>query len=275
MKVCVILACYNRKGITKRCLTEITNQSSLLPIYEFDIYVYDDCSNDGTSEMIKKEFPQINLISGSGGAYWCKSMHYLMNLASKKEYDFYLMINDDVQFKGDALKIMFQSYNLATCSCGIVGSTRSIKTGKVTYGGRDKNKELLEPNGNLQQCYWANWNCFLIDKKVIEEVGLIDKKYQHSWGDFDYSFRMTKKEVPIYIATDYVGMCENNSIIGTFEDKNLNRQIRLRKLFSVKGVPPYSYFRYHIKTEGALGLLKGIYGYFSLIWYIVLNKKME
>lgn len=275
MKVCIMLACYNRRKITKKCLAELLNQFPLLPTYEFEVYVYDDCSNDGTSEMIQEEFPQIKLIIGKHGAFWCKSMYYLMNLVSKKEFDYYLMINDDVQFDKNALNIMFQSYNSAACSCGIVGSTRSAQTGMITYGGRDRSKKLLEPNGSLQQCHWANWNCFLIDKKVLSEVGIIDKKYQHSWGDFDYSYRMNKKGIPIYSAIDYVGTCEHNSLKGTFRDNTLKRGTRLKKLFSAKGLPIYSYFRYNIKTEGSRGLWKAIYGYASLIWYIVLNKKIE
>lgn len=275
MRVAVMVACYNRREMSKRCLEAISRQSQALDDMEFDIYVYDDNSTDGTVEMINTCFPEITLIEGDGNAYWCKSMHYLMQLTAKRRYDIYVMINDDVNFYPSAMEIMFSSYFKASQTCGIVGATRSAFDDKVTYGGRDRNAKLLVPNGEIQHCVWANWNCFLIDNDVIEKIGIIDGKYQHSWGDFDFSHRMIKAGLPIYEAIEYIGECERNSNKGTYRDADLNKVERVRKMLSPKGMPIYSFFRYNIKQEGLRGIIKAIYGYCSTIAYIVLNREIQ
>lgn len=275
VKIGVMLACYNRKEMTRNCVNALVKQLKECRDCLFDIYIYDDGSTDGTYQMLRSEFQDLIVVKGKGNAYWCKSMYYLMNLAKEKEYNFYLMVNDDVEFDSHALATMLNSYELANCACGITGTTRSIKDNKGSYGGYDLNKNLIEPNGSLQECNWANWNCFLLDSKVLDKIGLIDGKYQHSWGDIDYSYRMNKKGIPIYVATAYIGNCEWPSEKMSYYDNNLKWQKRLQALFSPKGLPIYSYIRFHAKTEGIYGVIKALYGYASLIWYIVLNKKMD
>ena len=246
MRVAIMVACYNRKEITKRCLVGLIEQFQKHPDKKIDIYVYDDNSTDGTCEMIKETFPEIILVEGKGKTYWCKSMFALMKLALDVSYDFYLMINDDVNFYSNAIEIMFHSYYIAEEVCGIVGATKRAFSEKVAYGGRNQQGELLVPNGKIQESVWANWNCFLIDSSVVEQIGIIDGKYQHSWGDFDYSNRMIKAGIPIYETVQYIGECEQNSDKGSYKDPDVNRLVRLKKMFGPKGMPIYSYFRYNI-----------------------------
>lgn len=274
MRVAVMVACYNRREVTKRCLHSLNNQIDAIQDKKFDIYVYDDGSTDGTYEMLMQYFPQLFVVRGNGNAYWCKSMHYLMNKATKKKYDFYMMINDDVYFYADAVKNMFKSYDNADGGCGIVGAFKSTHSQKGTYGGRNHQKELLMPNGKLQQCTWADWNCFLIDADVVKKVGILDGKYQHAWGDWDYDYRMLKKGFPIYETADYIGECELNSKKNTYADNALSRKIRLKKLFSTKGFPFASFMRYHIKTKGINAFFSALYGYCSVIWYILMGKEL-
>ena len=275
MRISVLVACFNRKEATRKCLETLSKQLDEREDCLFEIYVYDDGSTDGTYEMLKNDFKNLVVKRGDGKTYWCKSMFFLMELAAERKYDFYLMVNDDVQFEDNFLSKMLDSYKKANCSCGIVGATRSANKGNTTYGGHDLNKTIMSPNGDLQRCFWANWNCFLIDQEVLNRVGLIDGKYQHAWGDFDYSNRMRRQGIPIYLATDYVGECEYNSTKGTYMDNELSRCERLRKLCSPKGLPLYSFFRYNTKVEGIKGVFKTLYGYASIVGYILLNRKID
>lgn len=275
MRIAIIFCCYNRKGLTKRCLVQLSRQAAQFEEDTFEIYVCDDDSTDGTVEMIEKEFQWVHLLKNGGNLYWCKSMHKGMREAVKEDYDYYLMVNDDVDFAEDALKVMLQSYEMAAKPCAIVGATKTNEKDCVSYGGRDKNGMLMVPDGTLKSCELANWNCFLVDKGIISKVGIIDGKYQHAWGDFDYSYRMRRMNYPIYLATDYIGKCDTNSVTGTFRDKSLGRRKQLKKLFSTKGMPFYSYMRYHLKTQGKWRLFKYLYGYLSMIGYILLKKEMK
>ncbi len=274
MKIAIIMCCFNRKDTTRRCLQQIENQCNQIDELLHQIYVYDDGSYDGTTEMIQTEFPQVKLILGNGKQYWCKSMHIAMKEASKENYDLYLMINDDVDFMNNALQVMLDNYYIAYKPCAIVGTTKALKSDECTYGGRTKEGVMIKP-GEDYECYWANWNCFLIDKGIVNEVGIIDRKYQHAWGDYDYSIRMKKAGYPIYVANNFVGRCDRNSIKGTYKDCTLPKLERLKKAFSPKGVPLYSYMRYYIKNNGISKVPKYIYGYCSIIGYIWMGKSIS
>lgn len=274
MRTAIMLACYNRKELTKRCLNSLKDQLVAMGDEQFDIYVYDDCSTDGTYEMLMEEFSQVSVIRGKGSAYWCRSMYCLMKTTTQKKYDFYMMINDDVFFYTDAVGIMFDTYRKAGKGCGVVGAFRSAYSKEGTYGGRNQQMKLLTPNGQIQQCIWADWNCFLVDANVVAEVGIIDGKYQHAWGDWDYAHRMIRKGFTIYETVDYIGECEVNSKENTYKDNTLKRSIRLKKLFSPKGLPFASFMRYNIKIKGILGFFISIYGYCSIIGYIIMGREL-
>ena len=274
MDIAIVFCCYNRKDMTQRCLRQLFQQINNLQVHTFEIYVCDDNSTDGTREMIKEIFRGVKLVQSEGNQYWCKSMYKGMLEATKNDYDLYLMINDDVSFFSNALQIMLESYEKAQRACAIVGATKLFEKNIVSYGGRGKNGDLMIPNGELIECEWANWNCFLIDREVKNKVGIIDGKYQHSWGDFDYSFRMRKKKYPIYVATDFVGVCDTNSIDGTFRDRNLPVMARLKKLFGPKGLPFYSYMRYHMRVFGKRKIIVWFLGYVSIIYYIIKGKEI-
>ena len=274
-KMAIMFCCFNRKQQTRKCLDTIYSQKNNLEDVEIDIYAYDDGSTDATAEMIREFYPDVKLTRGRGNAYWSRSMYSLMKKVRTLSYDLYLMINDDVLFFDNALQIMYETYNVANAHVGIVGACRSAVTGEQTYGGRNRKGNLIIPNKYLQECFWANWNCFLIDNYVVDHVGIIDGKFQHALGDFEYSNRMNKYGFKIFSSMDYIGECEINSKEGTCADKNVPRLLRLKKLFSPKGIPPYSYFRYHYKIEGIRGLLISVYGYWSLIYYILVGKDLS
>lgn len=275
MKVAIIFCCYNRKAMTKRCLMQLYSQIAEFQHDTFQVYVCDDSSTDGTVEMIEQDFPQVCLLKSDGNLYWCKSMHRGMQEAVKENYDAYLMVNDDVDFCDDALQTMLRNYCQAGRNCGIVGAIKAIGTEQYTYGGRNEDEELVLPEESNRECVWANWNCFLIDQEIVCKVGIIDGKYQHAWGDFDYSRRMQKAGYKIYVADQCVGRCDLNSAQGSFKDKTVKRTVRLQKLFSPKGMPFYSYMRYHIRIWGWQGIFRYLYGYMSVVGYILAGKEIE
>lgn len=273
-KVAILLTCYNRKKSTIECLDNLLIQTGNRNEDSYEFYICDDASTDGTYEEICERFPVMHIIRSKGNLFWCKGMYQVMRLAVKEKSDFYLMVNDDVNFNRNMLDRMFAAYDEAGILCGIVGSTYSSKSGKTSYGGHVDNSRctIIEPNGKIQPCDLVNWNCFLIPDKVVERIGLIDHKYEHGCGDYDYSIRMRKAGIPIYVANDYIGVCENNDITNTFRDITLPRKKRIKNLFSNKGLPMYSFFRYNIRKEGVYGFLKALYGYSSIIFYILLGK---
>lgn len=250
----IIFTCHNRKDKTCNCIRSIKSQQN---IPDYDLYICDDGSTDGTKESIKAISPTAIILQGNGDLYWSRGMYVAMKAAIEKEYKLYLMVNDDVAFLPTMWGSIYQAY-LDNPKSGIVGCTLSRSTGEQSYGGSNfierKKGDYIGPTlvPNKQEyikCDLANWNCFLLDDEIINKIGTIDNRYEHAMGDFDYSFRMKEKGYSLVLAKEYVGYCENNGIENTFKDHSLSRRKRMKKLYAANGLPVKSWryfvFRYY------------------------------
>lgn len=256
IEIAVIFTCFNRKDKTERCLNSIYYQQKKHGNIKFQVYVTDDGSTDGTKDMLGGFSGKLSIsIFEGNNLFWNKGMHLAMKKATQKKHDFYLMINDDVGFYDDFLDVMIDSFKKVGESCGISGSTQDTGHLYTTYGGKElRGKEFINPNGSLQECNLANWNCFLVDQGVIDKVGIIDPNYDHSYGDYDYSLAMQRNGFKLYLAEEYIGTCDRNDTKGTFKDKKLTRRQRIRSFFSPKGMPIQSLFRYSFKNFDYIGI---------------------
>ena len=283
-KIAVIMTCFNRKEMTLRCLRQLTNQTTT---DELEFYICDDASTDGTYEAISNEYPDVHLIKSKGNLYWSKGMYAAMKMAVDSQHDYYLMVNDDVDFLPDAIVNMVKTYEKSKQPCGVVGMTMSRQTGEITYGGRVivpfrlgrmewgilGNKLIIpEDKEKLTECDFTNWNCFMIDAHVIRTVGLIDPIFEHGAGDYDYSLRMRRHGYNIYIAPDVIGYCERNRREGTYFDKNVPRKRRLKQMLSPKGMPLKSQYRQAYRQNGVWGLFIMTWRYLQLFKCILFKK---
>ena len=57
----VIMTCYNRRNTTLACLNALYQQKN-----HCDIYLTDDGSSDGTTEAVKAEYPEVQILQGNG-----------------------------------------------------------------------------------------------------------------------------------------------------------------------------------------------------------------
>ncbi len=258
ISIAIIFTCYNRKEKTGRCLDAIEKEIKLFGSdATWEVYACDDGSTDGTKELLSSSKLNIKVIEGKG-LYWDKGMHAAMTQAVNTKHDYYLMINDDVEFFTGFIGKMIASYIEAGESCGISGATKGLNSEETTYGGKKFwGKSFIDPNGKLQECNLANWNCFLVDQNVIDKIGIIDPGYVHSYGDYDYSIQMQRHGMKVFLAKEYIGKCDRNSEKGTFKDKTLSRKERFRLFKSPKGLPFKSGMRYAVKNRDYLGI-KGV-----------------
>ena len=63
-KVAVLLTCYNRKEKTLACLSSFY-ACEMPSNYQFEIFLVDDGSTDGTSLEVANQFPQVIIVAGS------------------------------------------------------------------------------------------------------------------------------------------------------------------------------------------------------------------
>ena len=219
--IAVLLACFNRKEKTLLCLERL--HEALLPEgFYYEVTLLDDGSTDGTSEMVHEKFPEVSIIKGNGNLYWNQGMRVAWNEAMlKRNYDYYLLLNDDTDLFPDAIKTLVETEEQLKKQLGktaiVIGSIADPADGHLTYGGVKRENaylgmkfSLIEPGEESIPCDTFNANCVLISKEVVDKVGILSDHFTHGMGDTDYGLRAAENGFGCFTAPGYVGECENN-----------------------------------------------------------------
>lgn len=254
VKTAVLLTVYNRKEITLQGLRSLYSAIAVLgDRYNFDIYMTNDGCTDGTVEAVANEFPNIFIIQGNGCLFWAGGMRKAWQAAidSGIRYDYYLWFNDDAELYKDALVTMFYSTERAGNDAIISGAFCDEK-GNTTYGGWSKKYQLIEPNGDLQSISLMNGNLVLIPSYIANEIGIIDKIFKHSLGDWDYGLRAVKNGFKVMLTNKFVGITERHDINDNecFSQEYSFCQ-RWKRLHSAK-FSPKAVFVYNFRYNGLL-----------------------
>lgn len=253
-KIAVLLTCHNRKQKTLQCLQ--TLHEATLPIdYTFEVFLVDDGSIDGTGEVVQKEFPEVNIIKGTGNLFWNQGMRLAWKTAAEtKDYDFYLWLNDDTILDKNGLeqilktyvkaKVFEQNEVLITAACRAV-----LGENNFSYGGRNEAGPVI-PNGNLQSCKYINGNAVLIPKIIFKALGILSSDYTHGMGDYDYGLRATKKGFKCYTTKNYVATCPPNEGIPGWCNPENTLKMRWILLHSPRGLNIKEYNKFRKKFWG-------------------------
>ena len=246
------MTCHDRREKTLLCLDHL--YASQVPIgFLFEVYLVDDGCTDGTQDNVRERYPNINILHGKGNLYWNRGMHCAWREAAKKEYDYYLWLNDDTNLYQNALQTMLASANATNSEAAICGTTVSpTNTREITYGGYWDEGKVLIPNNDLQGCRWFNGNCVLIPKHVFQLVGNLDFTFRHSLGDFDYGIRSRQKYIQLFVAPAVIGTCSAHYIDPCWRRLGVPLIDRFKSLYSPLGCNPVEFFTFDLRKSGII-----------------------
>lgn len=252
----VILTCFNRKQKTLECLYSLFKY-----IPKCDVYLVDDGSTDGTSEVIKEKFPQVNIIQGNGNLFWNRGMNLAWNHAIKKDYDYYIWLNDDVVLYSIFFKELLECEKIGNNKCIISGLVENIESkGEILYGGSNKEKQLIQPHNIPQEITFMNGNVVLVPKCVVDKIGILDSKFHHDLGDVDYGLRAIENGFKVLSTRVPVAAGYKNGICRV-RKWNSNLTGRFQKLYSPLGSNPNINFYFRKKH---FGIFNAVTYYFYL-----------
>ena len=100
-KTALVIPVHNRRATTIQGLRSLRriNTSGL----EVKIIVVDDGSSDGTSDAIRREFPEVELISGDGTLHYAAGTNRGIEAAIAWDANYVVTMNDDSVFHEDFL----------------------------------------------------------------------------------------------------------------------------------------------------------------------------
>lgn len=219
--VSVIIVSYNTKDLTRNCLNSLYEHTKDL---NFDVYVVDNDSQDGSCEMIKEEFPQVKLMETKENLGFGKAN----NLAIKdSEAKYVFLLNSDTIFINNAVKVMFDflenpnNQNVGACggnlydaegknalSYGYLPSlkTKFIKTFQLKWLFPSENIKISDRGFNisneLKQVDYITGADLMMRKSVLDEVGVFDKDFFLYYEETELQFRINKAGYKVFILPD-------------------------------------------------------------------------
>ena len=249
--VAVLITSYNRVQTTLECLKHLS-KATLPENLTIEVYLVDDNSPDKTGEIVKLNYPQINVIYGNGNLYWCGGMRLAWETAvSVKNYDFYILLNDDTNIFTNGLDMLFNDYNNLNNSnitpFIVMGACCGINTGIVSYSGKRDLTEIdhIIPSGVPQKCLFICGNLVLIPNKAYLLAGGLSDKLIHRFGDYEYSYRLNRLGGTSWVSSYFCAECLNETL--KCYNSNFSFITRLKVLYSPTGLSLNDYI-YFIKT---------------------------
>jgi GT2 family glycosyltransferase len=198
----VCIAVFNRVHYTQRCLELLRNQT----YPELKIIVVDDGSTDGTSAMVKSEYPDVVLLRGDGSLYWTGAMHVGIEhvLAHAAADDFVLFLNDDLVFKPDLVERLLDTTRWHPRSLIQAVEACHDDPDLIWHGGRSMNwwtakqrlvnhhRRISEfPPDHCEPSAYLTGRGVLVPLEVFRTAGNFDARYRQS-GDLEFSRRAAK-----------------------------------------------------------------------------------
>lgn len=200
-KVAVVILNFNGKGFLEKFLPGVLLYSESTA----EVWVADNCSSDGSVEMLQQKFPQVKLIvNESNGGF---STGY--NLALRHiPADYYVLLNSDIEVGPDwimpIIDLMESDDSIVACQPKI----RSyVEPQKFEYAGasggfldkygypfcRGRIFQNLE-NDNLQyedatEIFWATGACMFVRADVYHQLGGLDDDFFAHMEEIDFCWR--------------------------------------------------------------------------------------
>jgi GT2 family glycosyltransferase len=260
MKLGIIMTCFNRKEKTKKCLEILKNQN-LPKDCSFQVFICDDGSTDGTSDMLSTDFSEINVINGNGNLYWNGGTNMAWETAKKSsKFDFFLWLNDDTYLLENALIDLLKQFDKLKSPAILVGACLDPRTKQFSFGGSLESSPVI-PNGSLQEVELVNGNVVLIPEIIDKKLKGLSPIFTHYLGDYDYGLRAQNAGFKCYSSENYIAECEPNNL-PFWGDNRLKLSKRWKLVHNVKGLALSEYYQFlkiHKGRMKALSTLISVY----------------
>ncbi|HRY63514.1 MAG TPA: glycosyltransferase family 2 protein, partial [Patescibacteria group bacterium] len=207
MDLSIIIVSWQVKDLLQKCLGSLYQYTSGL---KFEVFVVDNNSLDGTIEMVRQEFPQVNLIVNTQNLGFARANNQALKLSAGRHV---LLLNPDTEFFDNALgqivELMDKNREWGIAGCKILNPDKTIQSSVRRFPGWFDQTLVLLKLHHLKffkkslNKYWAKdfdyetvsvvdqvmGAFFMIRHSVLDQLGLWDEKYFYWFEEVDYCRR--------------------------------------------------------------------------------------
>ncbi len=213
----IIIVSFNTKDILRRCLDTM---KTYLGKYDHEIIVVDNDSRDGTQDMLKKDFPGIELVENSENLGFAKAVNTGLRRASGEILG---LINSDIVFIEDVFEGLWNLFaenpDIGLAGCRLLNDDGTVqKSAYRRYPGLVE--EIIE-YGNLsdlalrlslpvrysltldehrrdQGVAHLKGACLFFRRDVLRKVGYLDERFFMYREETDYCKRIHDAGYRVY-----------------------------------------------------------------------------
>lgn len=252
----IIIASYNTLKLTKGCLQSIYDNTHGIT---FEVIVMDDCSKDGSPEMVEREFPQARLIRNPVNLRYAKTNNAGLKVALGR---YGLLLNSDTEVVGDAFTTLvhFMDDHPAAAAAGpkLINPDGSIQHCIRGFPGlgpmiaQSLNMHSWWPsNPWTDQYYNTNFDyervqpaasigttAFIIRRSTWETYGMLDERFSWSMVDLAYCYMLGQNHQKIYYVPDAVVLHYGSSSVNQSSLKEIyGTHTALRQFYDLYYAP--------------------------------------
>ncbi|MDD5746758.1 MAG: glycosyltransferase family 2 protein [Candidatus Omnitrophica bacterium] len=218
MDVSVIIVNYNTKEFLKNCLASCYGTIKDL---QFEIFVVDNASSDGSALMVERDFPEVKLIKNTENAGFAKANNQAIARSAGK---YVLLLNPDIVVYDRAITNMAEFLQREP-RASAVGAQLLNPDGTVQVSGYyckfptvlqvllfyTALRNLAFRITWLRHAFWQQMNtddvcevdqppgaCLMVKKTVIGQVGVLDEAFPIFFNDVDWCYRIRQSGGKIY-----------------------------------------------------------------------------
>ena len=279
--VFIIILNWNGFWDTSECIGSILNIS-----YEnYTIIVVDNGSDKDESKELARKFPELIILRSETNLGFSGGNNLGIKYALGKGADYILLLNNDTIVEKDFLDILVDNASKnKTIGLAVPKINYYSDPSKVWYGGgyisKLRGSALTRGNGKSDNDYtenkyvsFATACCLLIDKRVINDVGLMDEKYFLYLEDADYCIRSYKcgysilfvAKSKIYHKINKSTTKENNFVPLYYNTRN--RLIFIRKFYKNYFYFSLIYMLFTFSLKCIIGILSGNFNKVKVIYW--------
>ncbi|MBU3957241.1 glycosyltransferase family 2 protein [Patescibacteria group bacterium] len=198
-KTAVIVLNYNGKQFLDDCLSSLKKQT----FRDYQVWVLDNASSDGSVDYIKKRYPWVKVIENERNDGTAEGS----NVAARNTDSKYIVfMSNDIKADKNCLKYLVETLDedekVAICSSKLLRFEKDKKTGKYLidnvggdldiYGfgwprGVQKTGKKWDKKKDVAFSYGGS---FIIRRQLFEKIGGYDRRYFTLGDDIDFSWRI-------------------------------------------------------------------------------------
>jgi len=208
---------WNTRDILRDCLKSIFDTVHNL---NFEIFIVDNASSDGSPEMVEKEFPRVKLIRNDAN---CGDSVGNNQVISGSEGEFILLLNSDTVVLPGTIEEMFwcmkENPSIAALACQslyldrktVQHDCRRFPTLMTAFFDDTFLGRWFSKNNVIKRYHMRDWahddfreveqppiTCFMVRRQVVNAVGSLDEKLFLYYTDVDLCLRIKKAGFKIF-----------------------------------------------------------------------------